>query len=368
MITSILKVCIFGAAITTLFTTTSCGPPPAAGGPPSEFSVQAIIAAVEPTQLEESIRVVGSLRALREVEVVSELSAVVEELLFSEGAPVEAGEELVRLRDDRIRARFRETQARFDLAAANFLRGQDLLKANTISQSDFDRLIAEYNVAAAVRDSAEADLADAVIRAPFDGIISERIISEGAFVRVGEPITRLVQIDPLEATFSVPERFTGRIAPNQEIRLRTTARPDEEYRGRVAFIDPVVDQRSRTVLMRARVENAEGHLKPGMFITLELVIEVDDHALLIPEAALQLRRDQAFVFVQNEDGVAERRNVRTGLRQRERVQITEGLQAGDRVVVEGHQKMGPGTRIDVSPDSIRYGIEVEDAVPDTADS
>lgn len=336
-----------------------CGPPPAAGGPPSEFPVQAVLAPVEESTLEESVRVVGSLRPLQSVEIVSELSAIIQELHFTEGTAVSKGDKLVQLRDDRIRARVRETEASFDLAAANFVRGQDLLKANTISQSDFDRLIAEYNVAAAVRDSAQADLADAIIRAPFDGMISERLVSAGAFLQVGQPITRLVQTDPLEASFAVPERFIGQIATDQEIRLRTTARPDEVYKGRVAFIDPVVNERSRTVLLRARVDNSDGNLKPGMFISLELVIKVDEEALMIPEAALQFRRDDTFVYVQDSDGRAERREVTIGVRQSERIQILSGLEAGDRVVVEGHQKMGPGSKIIVSPASERFGIEVD---------
>lgn len=341
----------------------SCGPPPAAGGPPSDFPVRAVLAAVEPSVLEENIRLVGSLRALREIDVVSELSAIVEELLFEEGQAVSAGDPLVRLRDDRIRARVGEVQARFELAAANFVRGQDLLKANTISQADFDRLIAEYNVAAAVRDSAQADLADALITAPFDGVMSERLISAGAFVRVGEPITRLVQTDILEASFAVPERFIGQLSRDQAIRLRTTALPGEIFDGTVTFIDPRVDERSRTLLMRARVNNEDGRLKPGMFITLELVLRVHDAALLIPEQSIQFQRDQAVVFVKNAEGQAERRQVRTGMRLPQKVQIVEGLDAGDIVVVEGHQKMGTGSRIIVSPASEQFGVSVDSPPP-----
>ena len=334
-----------------------CGQPPAGGGPPGEFPVQAVVALVEPRPMEETVRLVGSLRADQEIDVVSELSGTITGIHFAQGQAVEQGAELVSIRDDRIRARLQEAEARYDLASANLARGRDLLEAETISQSDFDRLHAEYKIAIAAKTSANVDLADTKISAPFAGVIAARRVNQGAFVQAGQVITSLVQLDPLDAIFNLPERYLRQVAEGQTVRLRAAAYPDETFKGEVYYIDPRVDERNRTVEIKARVENMDGHLNPGMFISLDLVLEVAPEALVIPEAAVQYFRDQARVYVMDEDDRAERRDVSIGRRLAGELQITSGLEAGDRVVVEGFQKMGPGSQIIISPDSAAFGVE-----------
>lgn len=334
-----------------------CGQPPAGGGPPSEFPVRAVVALVEPRPMEETVRLVGSLRADQQIDVVSELSGTITGIHFTQGQAVEQGAELITIRDDRIRARLQEAEARYDLAAANLARGRDLLETETISQSDFDRLHAEYQIAIAAKASANVDLVDTKVSAPFDGVITARRVNQGAFVQVGQVITSLIQLDPLDAVFHLPERYLRQVAKGQIIRLRAAAHPEEIFEGEVHYIDPRVDELNRTVQIKALVDNADGKLKPGMFISLDLVLEVAPEALVIPEAAVQYFRDQARVFVMGEDDRAERRDVSIGRRLAGELQITSGLEPGDRVVVEGFQKMGPGSRIIISPDSAAFGVE-----------
>ena len=334
-----------------------CGKAPAAGGPPGEFEVPAIVALVAPSTLEERVRLVGSLRSRASIDIVTELSGTLEALLFTEGETVVRGQVLARMRDDLVTARLREAEARYQLAQANFSRGNDLLQAETISQSDFDRLIAEYGIAAAVRASAEAAMRDSVIRAPFDGVVAERRASQGQFLSIGQPITSLIQQDPLEAEFRVPERLLAAVKPGQTISLRSAAQGASAFQGTVFFVSPRVDERSRTVLVKAEVPNPDGVLKGGMFVNLDLVISVRDDALMVPEAAIHYRGGQARVLALGADDRAEVRRVQLGTRIRERVEILEGLEDGDRVVVEGHQKMGPGTKVVIAPGSKQYGLE-----------
>ncbi len=337
---------------------TGCGKAPAAGGPPSEFEVPAVVALVEPSVLEERVRLVGSLRSPAAVDIVTELNGMLEELLFTEGEHVTEGQVLGRIRDDVVRARLREAEARFDLASANYVRGQDLLESDTISKSDFDRLISEYGIGEATRASAQAALRDTVIRAPFDGVVAERLANQGQYLSIGQPLTTLIQQDPLEAEFRVPERFLKEVRPGQSIELKTAALGTDTFSGHVVFVSPRVDERSRTVLVKAKVPNPDGILKPGMFVNLDVVVQVRESALLIPEAAVHYRGGQPQVLALDEDDRAVIRHVKVGTRERERIEIVEGLMDGDRVVVEGHQKMGPGTKVVIAPASKEFGVHL----------
>lgn len=336
---------------------TGCGQAPAAGGPPGEFAVPAVVAAVEPSALDERIRLVGTLRATATVDIVTELSGTLETVTFTEGDAVVRGQKLAHIRDDVVRARLNEAEARFELAAANFVRGKDLLQSQTIAQSDFDRLIAEYGVAQAAKASAEANLRETVIRAPFDGVVAERKAHPGQYLNVGQAITTLVQLDPLEAEFRVPERFLTQVQPGQSVSLTTTALGDEVFPGTVFFVSPRVDEASRTVLVKAQVPNPDGQLKSGMSASLKLTLRTRSDALLIPETAVHYRSGQARVLVLDEDDRAEVRPITPGTRLRGQVEIKKGIQAGDRVVIEGHQKLGPGTKVVIAPGSTEYGLE-----------
>lgn len=347
-----------GLCVAALLSTLGCGkaPLPGAGGPPEDYAVRAVVAPVEPEPLAESIFLVGSLMARQSVDIVSEINAPVAEILFEEGQAVEAGEVLLRMKEDKLAARERESEAHYALAKANFDRGQELRSSETISQAEYDRLAAEFHVAEASLALVRAQRADTVIRAPFSGVLSDRKVSIGQWLAAGDPVIRLIQMDPLEAMFQVPERYIPMLAIGQLITLSSVALPGRTFEGHVFFIDPEVDVKNRTVLVKAEVSNTEGLLKPGMFVRLELILTSREDALLIPEAAIQLRGDQAIVFVMDADDRAEIRPVKVGRRVVERAEILSGLTAGDRVVVEGYQKMGPGVRIAISPDSARYGL------------
>jgi membrane fusion protein, multidrug efflux system len=340
-----------------LLTLAACGKPELDGGPPGDFKVQAVVAPVQPQTLTERIRLVGTLQARDAVDVVSEINAVVVALTIDEGRPVSAGDVLVRLDDRKLAARVQEAEARLALARTNFERGRELRENETISIQEFDRLQAEHQIAEAAATLARAELDDTVVKAPFDGIVSERHVSIGQYVTSGERLTALVRNDPLEVSFHVPERFLSQLALDQTVDLTTAAYPGESFTGDVFFIDPRVDEVSRTIRVKAAVSNKDGRLKPGMFAGLELVLRSDDEALLIPESAVQYRGDQALVFVMTEEGVADIRPVTLGARHADALHVTEGLVPGDRVVVEGYQQMFPGVGIIVSPDSARYGIQ-----------
>lgn len=345
-------------AICLIALVSGCGRPPPAGGPPSDYSVNAVVAPVVNEPVSDIARVVGSLRARDAVDVVSELSAPVKNILFREGEAVKAGQPLVQLDDDKVRARVAEAEARYRLADTNRQRSEELLASQTISRQEADQVNAGFGVAEAVFNLLKQELEDTVIKAPFDGVTSDRLVSPGQLLSVGQAVTRLVRMDPLEVEFNLSERQAAVVKAGQKIVMRTAAATIAPVEGEVFFVDPVVDPLSRTVLVKARVANPEFQLKPGMYGSIELILSVRDDALVIPESAVRYRGDQAYVVTVNAETRAEFRNVTVGQRMPGKVEIIEGLTTDDRVVVEGFQKMGPGTGIIISPASARYGIEL----------
>ncbi|MFO7725167.1 MAG: efflux RND transporter periplasmic adaptor subunit [Oceanipulchritudo sp.] len=334
-----------------------CGKPPANENQGGDFPVTAVIAPVEERVLEEKIFLVGSLEAIEEVELISEVDAPVTDILFEEGEPVEPDDTLIRLDDRKLKASVAEMKARYDLAQANVERSKTLLERNTISQQEFDQALAEFDSAKAILDLARERLQDATIHAPFKGVMTERLISRGQYMTRGQPLASLVTTDPIEVEFNIPERYIGQLRLDQRIEITVEAWPEKRFAGKVSFISPRVDRNSRTILLKARIPNPDGHLKPGMFGSLELIFRVREAALVIPEASISYTGDQASVVVMNDEGKAEFRQIVVGTRLSGDAEVTEGLDEGERVVVEGFQKMRPDSTILISEESRDYGIE-----------
>jgi membrane fusion protein (multidrug efflux system) len=334
-----------------------CGKPTASGGGGGDFPVSAVVAPVSVEELQEKIFLVGSLEAVEEIELVSEIDARVDAINFEEGEPVKKGTVLIQLDDRKLQAETSEMRARFNLAKANLERSETLLQRETISQQDYDQAEAEFDAAKALLQLAEERLEDATISAPFDGVMTERLVSLGQYTSRGQPLASLVVVDPLEVEFNVPERYIGQLGMDQEIEITVEAFPGELFTGNVIFISPRVDRNTRTVLVKARINNDDRRLKPGMFGNLELIFKARDAALVIPEAAISYNSDQASVVVMNAEGKAEFRQVEVGIRLAGKAEIIDGLADGERVVVEGFQKMRPGSTIQISIESREYGID-----------
>ena len=337
-----------------------CGKPPAETGPGGDFAVRAVVALVKQESLEETLALVGNLAAKESIDIRSEIEAKITHIGFIEGQPVEIGQVLFRIDDAKLQAQVAEAKARFELANNDYERGKTLLAKKTISQQQFDQFRSTLDANRASLRLANERMDEAVILAPFVGEMGERVVSLGQFVDVGQLLSSLVQVDPLEVEFNVPERYLGQLGVGQTIAIRTVAY-EGNFAGRVFFVSPQLDERSRTVLVKAYVDNVDGRLKPGMFANLDLVFRARDDAIVIPEQAISYQGDQASVVVMNTESRAEFRPVAVGLRLSGVAEILSGLEVGEYIVVEGFQKMGPGSQILISPRSERYGVAVPDA-------
>ena len=199
---------------------------------------------------------------------------------------------------------------------------------------------------AARRQEDEARMAKTELRAPFAGIVGLRQISAGAYLRAGDDIARLDKIDVMKLDFRIPETFLGKITREQPVRVRVDSYPDERFQGRVYAVETSVDEKTRTVMLRARVPNPGTRLKPGMFARVSLELDSRADVVVVPEQAISPRGDKTFLF-KVVDGKALLMEVKLGARRTGEVEITQGVAAGDLVITENQPMLQPGMAVKV---------------------
>jgi len=324
---------------------TGCKPKPGAGGPPGGLPTMQVVAVEARRQpVTESLALVGSIAANEMIELKSEIDGTIQEILFREGQPVEKGQLLIRLDETKLAADVAEFESNFKLGQANFERARQLAQEKLISQSEYDQAAATFDVRQATLNRKLRELKDTRITAPFSGVIGARNVSPGQVIARNTLLTWLVDVDPVKVELNVPERFLGQLRLGQTLDLTVAAFGTNQFHGKVYFIAPAVDANTRTTLVKAEIPNPKLELKPGMFANLELNLQVRENAIVIPENALSqlVEGGGAVVFVVDAASTAQPRKVRLGVRMAGKVEIVEGIETGDRVIVEGLQKIGPG--------------------------
>jgi membrane fusion protein (multidrug efflux system) len=216
------------------------------------------------------------------------------------------------------------------------------LREKLVSQQEYDQAAAQFQVNQATVELRRRQLADTRLFAPFAGLTGSRLVSPGQVITKSTMLTWLVDLDTVKAEFNVPERFLRELKIGQPLTFAVAAYPKESFRGEVYFLAPQIDPNNRTLLMKARVPNADRKLKPGMFANLELAFTLREDAIVIPESALMSVGERTSVYVIDAEGKAQPRPVKVGLRMANAIEITDGLQAGEKVIAEGVQKVRPG--------------------------
>lgn len=293
-----------------------------------------------------TVEAVGTARANESVEIRPRISQTVTRIAFEEGQYAESGHVLLELDDAEALAEVAEKKAALVDAESRLRRAQELFRSELTSASELETLEARRDAARAALDAAEARLAETVVRAPFAGRLGLRRVSLGALVGPSVVITTLDDTDPVKLDFDVPETALGRLAEGLPVEARSAAWPDTTFHGTVASIDTRVDPVSRTVTVRALVENPAGLLRPGMFLTVQL-LRRDVTALVIPEQAIVPEQSEQFVLVVGDGGTVEKRRVATGRRRPGQVEIVSGLEEGELVIAEGTQKARPGDSVEI---------------------
>jgi len=288
----------------------------------------------------------GNARANESVDIRPKINATLTEIHFKEGQSVVTGDVLVALDNLEPAADLAAAKATLVDSKARYKRSLELFRTKVGSESQLLQDEAKKIADEAMVSVMEARLAYTVVRAPFAGRIGLRRVSVGSLVGPNTVITTLDDTATIKLDFDLPEVYLSRLEPGLTVRARSAAWPDQLFEGTVSSVDTRVDPISRTIRVRSIMQNQDGHLRPGMFLTVTLLNE-NITALIIPEHALIPERNVQSVFVVDENQVAELRPVRIGRRRPGEVEILQGLKEGDRIITDGTQKARHGQAVKI---------------------
>ena len=318
------------------------------GGQAAGRAKTVTVDAARTAPVEQRVAAVGTVRSADSVVVTAEAQGVVRELMFEDGARVRAGQVLARLDAEVERAELAAAEARAEQARSAFERARTLRARGAGTQTALEEAQAALRTADAELDLARARLEKRTVTAPFDGVLSFRQVSRGAYVQPGEALATLDAIATVDVDFRLPEDLSGRLDRGQAVTLRVRAHPDRTFRGLLKDVDTRIDPASRQIVARATVENPDFLLRPGMLAEVSLLLGSRE-GIVLPALAVVAIGPSHFVFVAGKDGTAERRPVGLGLRGPGTVEIASGLNPGEPVVVDGAAKLAEGDRIDARP-------------------
>ncbi|MCM0150046.1 efflux RND transporter periplasmic adaptor subunit [Photobacterium galatheae] len=311
---------------------------------PSRPAPNVVIQPVVRQNVARQVEALGTVKSRESVQITAKVTEKVEQIHFEDGQQVNAGALLVTLTSGEQQAKVRAAQANLNEQRREYRRIEGLVRQNTMARSELDKLRTGIEVARAILAQNQAELDARTIAAPFAGILGFRQISQGALVTPGMVVTTLDALDTVKLDFSIPERFLGQIQPGALVDGHVAAFPDQIFSGKVTGINSRVDPQTRAVEVRARVDNPQLLLRPGMLMTLALTLEARS-GLVVPEEAVIPRQTEHFVMVVNGNNVVEQRLVELGFRSRGEVEILSGVQEGEQVITRGMDKVRPGQTV-----------------------
>ncbi|WP_114747657.1 efflux RND transporter periplasmic adaptor subunit [Pleomorphovibrio marinus] len=288
---------------------------------------------VQPETLDNNLSVTGTLIPNEMVNLRPEVAGLVLEIPFKEGEFVKKGTPLLYLNDDELKAQYQRLEYTKKLYESQENRQKELLAREAISQEEYDIVLNQFNTNLADLSLVEAQLNKMVVRAPFDGVLGLRQVSQGSVIGNTDVIASIVNVDPIKIEFSIPERYANEIKPGARVYFSTNVSIEEGV-GKVYAIEPNIDASTRTLRIRAESPNKDRKFLPGMFVRVRIVLSTQEDALLVPAESLVPELEGYKVFVVN-DGKVESRRVAIGQRTDRRVQIIDGLRPGEQVLTTG---------------------------------
>lgn len=288
----------------------------------------------------------GSIIPDEEVDLSFESSGKVVNIYFTEGTHVKAGDLLAKINDKPLQAQLRKLEAQIPLAKDRVYRQRTLLEKDAVSQEAYEQVTTEYEKLMADIDLVKANILQTELRAPFDGIIGLRSVSEGAFVSPTTVITKLTKISPLKIEFSIPERYATDVRDGTAIvfRLEDSQGIMRDYKAKVYAVESKMDMDTRTLKVRATYPNTNESIFPGRYTSVEITRREIKDALAIPSEALIPEMGKNIVYL-HRGGVAEPAEVEIGLRTESHVQVLKGIQAGDTLITTGVMQLRTGMQV-----------------------
>jgi membrane fusion protein (multidrug efflux system) len=299
-----------------------------------------------PSYLTNGIRSAGSLLANEEIDIVSKVSGKVTGVFFKEGSRVKKGDLLVKIYDDDLQAQLRRSEIQEKLLSEKLERQRVLLEKDAVSREAFDQLQTDYNVILADMNLLKVRIAETEVRAPFDGIIGFRYVSEGSYVQPSVKIAHLTDPSVLKLEFAISEKYISEDLLGKKISFETEGYIDEFF-ATVYAVDYRIDETTRTIGLRARYNNSDGRLVPGMFASLTLITDEKQNALQVPTEAIVPEMNEKKIWIAK-NGRAALIPIVTGSRTASMVEVVSGLSAGDTVLTTGLMQLRENMPVHVS--------------------
>lgn len=317
------------------------GGPTASGGKGKRKNgpVPVNVMIVKDTSVSNSIDITGNVDPNERVSLISQTAGNITGIYFKEGGHVSKGQVLVKVYNQDLVASLKQNQYQIALAKENEYRSRVLLQKEAVSQQEYDTSLSNYQSLRAQGEVIKAQIAKTEIRAPFSGTIGLRSVSPGGYLSPTTPIATLVSTDPMKLTFSVAERYGPLIKPGSKVNF-TIASSRETFSATVYAIDPSIDQTSRTLTVRAKASNPDGKITAGGFAKITLTLDQIPKTIMVPTECVIPDIKSSLVYISH-NGKAEQRAVQTDLRTDTKIEITQGLKAGDSLIVSGLIQMRP---------------------------
>ena len=295
--------------------------------------------------LDNVVRSSGTVLASESVDLIAEAAGRVEKISFTEGAHVKKNDLLVKINDDDLQAQLKKTQLQIQLASEQEKRQRQLFEINGISKEQYDISVNQVNTLKADRENLIASIRKREIRAPFEGRIGLRYVSEGSYVSSTTRIASIQKISLLKVDFSIPEKYSDKVAVGDVVQFNSEE-TKQQFTGKLYAIEPKIDAATRTLQLRALCDNKSETIFPGSYVQIELRLKKIDNAIMVPsQAVIPVLKGQT-VFVRKK-GVAVSIPVKTGIRNASYVQIVEGIASGDTVITTGIMQLRTGMPVNV---------------------
>lgn len=301
---------------------------------------------VKTEKISNEITASGTIRANEDVQLQPELSGKVVQINFKEGSKVSKGQLLVKMNDADFQAQYKKLELQRSLAEQTMDRQKQLLAINGVSQQEFDLAQSGYSTLKSDMDFQMAQILKTEIKAPFDGVIGLKNVSEGAFVTPATIIASIQQIDPVKIDFAVPERYFPYIKKDGEVFFSIEGIA-EKMKGQIFAIEPKIDLATRTIQVRAICSNSKGNIYPGAFAQVKIVLNDINDAIMIPTESLipDISGQKVFIL---KNGKSTYSKVETGIRTDTKIQITKGLNVGDTVLTTGIMQLKADAEVKIT--------------------
>jgi membrane fusion protein (multidrug efflux system) len=299
----------------------------------AQQKLNAIGFVISPTNMSDLINQTGTLRPDEEVDLSFETSGKIVAINFTEGTRVKKGDLLAKINDRPLQAQLEKLEAQLKMSEAKEFRQRSLLDKDAISQESYDQVQTDVQSLKADINLVKARISETELRAPFNGIIGLRYLSEGSYATSATKIAKLIKISPIKIEFSISEKYASEIRIGYPITFKIVGN-EKVFNASVYAIDPKIDIDMRTITLRALYPNKDEELKSGRYAEITLELSKINNAIAIPTEALipEMEGEKVFIY---KNGKAQSVKVNTGLRTEAKIQVTNGLKFGDTLITSG---------------------------------